>query len=88
MGSNPASPTGYQGRFSDPDFLFFVAFPPFVLRIAFALISDKTAAKSCELLDVRLFSTKMTEEFLLLDSRRQYTLCQRRNLQSIRTGRL
>ena len=88
MGSNPASPTGNQDRFSDPDFLFFVAFSPFVLRIAFALISGKTAAKSCELLDVRLFSTKMTEEFLLLDSGRQYTLCQRRNLQSIRTGRL
>jgi len=30
----------------------------------------------------------MTEEFLLLDSGRQYPLCQRRNLQSMRTGRL
>ena len=39
MGSNPASPTADQDRFSDPDFLFFVAFSPFVLRIAFALIS-------------------------------------------------
>ena len=32
MGSNPASPTVNQDRFSDPDFLFLVAFLPVVLR--------------------------------------------------------
>ena len=32
MGSNPASPTGNQDRFSDPDFLYSVAFLREVMR--------------------------------------------------------
>ena len=32
MGSNPASPTGNQDRFSDPDFLFSAVFLLKVLR--------------------------------------------------------
>ena len=32
MGSNPASPTDNQDRFSDPDFLFSAAFSREVLR--------------------------------------------------------